>query len=79
MRRRQFIAGIGGAAAWPVAAWAQQRALPTIGWLDPQSPESSRDFLPAFRQGLAETGYVEGRNVANATIHQGSLSGNLRN
>jgi putative ABC transport system substrate-binding protein len=63
MRRREFIAGLGGAAAWPVVARAQQAAVPVIGWLDGQSPESVREFLPAFRKGLAETGYVEGRNV----------------
>ena len=63
MKRRTFIAGLGYAAAWPVAARAQQAAVPTIGWLDYLSPEAERDNLPAFQQGLAETGYVEGRNV----------------
>jgi putative ABC transport system substrate-binding protein len=63
MRRREFIAGLGSAAAWPMVARAQQPALPVIGWLDGQSPESVRELLPAFRMGLAETGYVEGRNV----------------
>jgi putative tryptophan/tyrosine transport system substrate-binding protein len=62
MRRREFIAGL-GAAVWPLAARAQQPALPVVGWLDGQSPESAREYLPAFRRGLAETGYVEGRNV----------------
>ena len=61
IKRRQFIAGLAGAAAWPMVARAQQPAVPTIGWLDYLSPE--RDILPAFQQGLAETGYVEGRNV----------------
>jgi putative tryptophan/tyrosine transport system substrate-binding protein len=64
MRRRDFIAGFGGAAVWPVAAQAQLRTLPKIGWLDSASPEAARDSLPAFRQGLTETGFVEGRNVA---------------
>ena len=63
MRRREFVAGLGSAAAWPVVARAQQAAMPVIGWLDGQSLESVQERLPAFRKGLAETGYVEGRNV----------------
>src|SRR6516165_857517 len=63
MRRRGFIVGLGSAAAWPVVARAQQSEMPTIGWLDLVSPESARELLLAFRKGLAETGYVEGRNV----------------
>src|SRR5271163_292213 len=63
MRRREFIAGLGSAAAWPVRARAQQPALPTIGWLH-SSPEREQDYIPAFYRGLAQTGYVEGRNVA---------------
>jgi putative tryptophan/tyrosine transport system substrate-binding protein len=63
MRRREFIAGLGSAAAWPVVASGQQPALPVVGWLDGQSQESVQDRLPAFRKGLADTGYVEGRNV----------------
>ena len=63
MRRREFIVGLGSAVAWPVVARAQQSAMPVIGWLDGQSPESVRERLPAFRKGLVETGYVEGRNV----------------
>jgi putative ABC transport system substrate-binding protein len=64
MRRREFIAGLGSAAAWPVAARAQQRATQVIGLLNPASPDSGRAWISAFRKGLAETGYVEGRNVA---------------
>jgi putative ABC transport system substrate-binding protein len=64
MRRRQFIAGLGSAAAWPVVARAQQAAMPVIGWLDFFSPETGRESIPGFQQGLAEIGYIEGRNVA---------------
>jgi putative ABC transport system substrate-binding protein len=63
MLRREFIAGLGSAAAWTAVARAQQAAVPVIGWLNPQSPETVRELLPAFLKGLAETGYVEGRNL----------------
>src|SRR5262245_2786124 len=64
MRRRAFIALIGGAAAWPLAPGAQQPAVPIIGVLEPWSPAASASYLARFREGLHETGYVEGRNVA---------------
>jgi len=63
MRRREFIAGIGGAAAWSLAARAQQRALPVVGFVTARSADASVDAQAAFRKGLRETGYVEGRNV----------------
>jgi putative tryptophan/tyrosine transport system substrate-binding protein len=63
MRRREFIAGLGAAASWPLTGHAQP-TLPVIGYLGPESPGPFASRVVAFREGLAEAGYVEGRNVA---------------
>jgi putative ABC transport system substrate-binding protein len=65
IKRREFIAGLGSAAVWPLAARAQQPAPPLVGWLGiGSSPDDAREPMTAVKQGLAETGFVDGRNFA---------------
>jgi putative ABC transport system substrate-binding protein len=64
MRRRTFITMVGGAAAWPLAAGAQQATMPVVGFLHPSPPDAYSDRLRAFRQGLKDAGFIEGENVA---------------
>jgi putative ABC transport system substrate-binding protein len=69
MRRREFIAGLGGSVAWPMVVRAQQAAMPVIGFLASSSPDVYRNnYLRAYRQGLSETGYVEGLGIDPVAI-----------
>ena len=63
--RRELLGALGGAAAaWPLAASAQQAAMPVVGWLNSETPRGYAPMVAAFRQGLSEAGFVESRNVA---------------
>src|ERR1019366_2793719 len=63
MQRRQFLGLVGGVAAWPVVARAQQPALPVVGFIRDGSADANARYVAAFRKGLNEAGYVEGQNV----------------
>jgi len=77
LHRRKFIAALGGAAAWPLAARAQQRAIPVIGYLNFGSPESDAPRLTGLRRGLNQAGYVEGRNFVIEYRWAGNQAGRL--
>jgi putative ABC transport system substrate-binding protein len=64
LQRREFIAGLGGAAVWPVAGSGQQRAMPVIGYLSSRTADTDASLLASFRRGLGDMGYAEGRNAA---------------
>jgi putative tryptophan/tyrosine transport system substrate-binding protein len=68
MKRRDFITGIASAMSWPLAARAQQSAMPVIGFLNRQSPETYADRLRAFHRGLRDTDHVESENVTTYTV-----------
>jgi putative tryptophan/tyrosine transport system substrate-binding protein len=76
--RRAFITLLGGTAAWPVVARAQQRTLPTVGLLFSGTPETNGDEVTALRRGMSETGFVEGRNIAVEYRWGGPPKGSLQ-
>jgi putative ABC transport system substrate-binding protein len=61
VKRREFITLLGGAVAWPIAARAQQPAMPVVGFINPTAPESVAEPMRGLRQGLRDAGYIEGR------------------
>jgi putative ABC transport system substrate-binding protein len=74
LRRREFIAALGGTAVWPLAVTAQQQTKPTIGWLQTRPGVPERDVIDGFRRGLAEIGFLEGRD---ATVEYHTAEGHL--
>jgi putative ABC transport system substrate-binding protein len=69
IQRREFIVLLGGAAAWPLAARAQQPTMPVVGFLSSASPAPFAHLVAGLRRGLQDAGFVEGRNVAGAPAH----------
>ena len=78
IKRREFIAGLGYAAAWPVVARAQQRAIPVIGYLSAAGESAQQSRRAAFLQGLSELGFVEGRSVEILYLYADSQYDRLR-
>ena len=75
MRRREFIAALGGAAAWPVVARAQQPAKPVIGFMSARSPEDTVEVLKAFHNGLEQGGFIEvGTSISNIAGHAATIA-----
>ena len=74
IRRREFITVLGGVAAWPLAARAQQQTKPIIGWLHTRPRVPEREVIDGFRRGLAEIGFLEGRDV---TVEYHTAEGHL--
>jgi putative ABC transport system substrate-binding protein len=68
LRRREFIAALGGAAAWPLTGRTQQRAMPVVGYLTDRSADFDAPRLVAVRRGLADVGYAEGRNATSRMV-----------
>jgi ABC-type uncharacterized transport system substrate-binding protein len=77
MRRREFIGLMGGAAAWPAGARAQQAAIPAVGFLNPRAPTDAPQFTAAFRRGLQDAGFVDGQNVSIEYRFAGNQSDQL--
>ena len=77
IRRRKFLVTLGGAAAWPLAARAQQPAMPVVGYLQSGAPGPSASYLAALRRGLSETGYVEQQPVPIATFQVSFFAGSV--
>jgi putative ABC transport system substrate-binding protein len=78
-RRREFITLLGGAAAWPLTARAQQAAMPIVGFLSSRSPGDSSEVVAAFHKGLRQMGFVEGQNTAIAFVGPKAITTDYQN